>query len=316
MTLKKEVKKTLKEAGSTSFTLFKIMIPISIIVKILAYFGLIEIIGSTLNPVMQFVGLPGDFGLVWATAMITNLYGGIIVLSNLAAINTYTIAQVSILAIMMLVAHNLPIELRIAQKTGVKVWFSLLLRVTMALLFGWILFFIFSTLNIFKEDAKIIFAPPESEPTIINWFIGEARTYLIIFLIILALVTLMRILKITGLINKLNNLLEPGLKLLGMSKNAAPVTIIGMTMGLAYGGGLIIKEVEKGIISKKDVFLSISLMNLSHSLIEDTLLMLAIGASVLAVLFYRVAFSIFIIILLIQVIRHLSKKSVKKYLVK
>ena len=62
----------------------------------------------------------------------------------------------------------------------------------------------------------------------------------------------MILLKKSGIIDRLNNLLEPALKVLGMSKNAAPITMIGMTLGLAYGGGLIIKEAKSGILSKKD----------------------------------------------------------------
>jgi hypothetical protein len=43
-----------------------------------------------------------------------------------------------------------------------------------------------------------------------------------------------------------------------MSKNAAPITIIGMALGLAYGGGLIINEARSRLVSKKDAFLSLS----------------------------------------------------------
>jgi len=83
-----EIKTVFKEACSTTFVLLKIMIPISIIVKILAEFGLIEIIGNSLAPVMNTIGLPGDFGLVWATAMLTNIYGGLVVFFNLSLVNT------------------------------------------------------------------------------------------------------------------------------------------------------------------------------------------------------------------------------------
>ncbi len=57
-----------KRALNTWLILLKIMIPISIIVKILVEFGLIKTIADLLSPIMGFVGLPGEFGLVWATA--------------------------------------------------------------------------------------------------------------------------------------------------------------------------------------------------------------------------------------------------------
>ena len=52
MSWSSEIKGVLKEAGSTTFTLLKILIPVSIIVKVLSEFGLIEIIGEYLTPVM------------------------------------------------------------------------------------------------------------------------------------------------------------------------------------------------------------------------------------------------------------------------
>jgi hypothetical protein len=124
----------------------------------------------------------------------------------------------------------------------------------------------------------------------------------------------MKVLKTTGALERLNNFLKPGVEFLGISKNAAILPIIGMTLGLAYGGGLIVREVKSKLLSKKDVFLSLSFMDLSHSLIEDTLLTLAIGASIFAILFGRIVFTIIIIIILIRIINHISKKSFEKYL--
>jgi len=90
-----------------------------------------------------------------------------------------------------------------------------------------------------------------------------------------------------------------------MSKDSASITIIGMTLGVVYGGGLIIKEIKSGFLGKKDAFLSLSLMSLSHSLIEDTLLMLAIGASLVGILFARLLFTIAVMVVLIKCITHL-----------
>jgi hypothetical protein len=122
-------------------------------------------------------------------------------------------------------------------------------------------------------------------------------------------------LKKTGTLDRLNNFLKPGLEYLGMSKNAAILPIIGLTLGLAYGGGLIVKEAKTKIISKKDAFLSLSFMGLSHSLIEDTLLTIAIGASIFGILFGRIIFTIIVMILLVKFINHLSKKTFEKYFI-
>ncbi|MDH7506809.1 MAG: hypothetical protein QHH15_03345, partial [Candidatus Thermoplasmatota archaeon] len=198
MDFKKEIKELFKETGSIYFTLIKILIPISIIVKILGYFKVIEIIGNSLASTMGLVGLPGEFGFVWATTMIANIYGGLLVFFQLSLTNSYTVAQVTILGAMMLIAHTLPVEARIAQKAGVRLWFTLTLRILGAFIFGFVLNIIFTFFNLFKKNCVVIWKPENFEPTITNLLLNEIRYYFLIFLIIFGLVILMRILKKTG----------------------------------------------------------------------------------------------------------------------
>ena len=124
----------------------------------------------------------------------------------------------------------------------------------------------------------------------------------------------MDVLKKSGVLKRVNTFLEPGLEFLGMSKKAAPLTIIGLTLGISYGGGLIIKQARSGLLSSKDAFLSVSLMGLSHSLIEDTLLMVTLGGSLIGILFGRVVFTILILMLLIRVLKKVSSNQFRKYL--
>ena len=102
----------------------------------------------------------------------------------------------------------------------------------------------------------------------------------------------MRLLAYFGITEKLNNLLKPVLEAIGIGKNAATLTVIGLSMGITYGGGLMIHEVKSGSISKRDVFASLTLMGLSHALIEDTLLMMLLGAHLSGTLWARLIFSL------------------------
>ncbi|OPX22238.1 MAG: hypothetical protein B1H04_05335 [Planctomycetales bacterium 4484_123] len=93
---------------------------------------------------MALVGLPGEMGLVWATALATNIYGAMVVFAPVAPGLALTVGQVTVLGTMILVAHGLPVELRIAQKAGPRLPFMLLLRVGGALLLGWLLYLLWS----------------------------------------------------------------------------------------------------------------------------------------------------------------------------
>ena len=311
-----ETKYVFKNALNTWFILLKIIIPISIIVKILIEFGLIKIIAELLSPIMRFIGLPGEFGLIWATALATNIYGALIVFFSLSVDSIYTVSQVTVLSVLILIAHAFPVELRIAQKAGTRLWFMFSLRFFGAFIFGWMLYLIFDFFNLYQNSVNVLINPYVNNNSLIDWLFRELRNYFMIFLIIFILLALMRLLEKTGIINKLNKFLEPGLEYIGMSKEAAPISIIGTTLGISYGGGLIINESKKSIFSKKDMFLSLSMMGLTHSIIEDTLLMITIGAAISGILIGRIIFTIIIMILLIKIINNISKSKFESYFIR
>ncbi len=234
--IKREICDVIREALLTTFTLLKIMVPISIMVKLLKELGMVEVVGGFLSPLMTMVGLPGEAGLVWAAAMITNIYGGLVVFFSLSADHTFTVAQVTVLAVMILVAHTLPIEIRIAHKAGVRAWFMVALRIGSAVMLGYVLHLIFDMLRVYRSTAVMLWKPGAVDDSLIQWVAGECKNYAMIFVVILALVSIMHLLSRMGIIDWLNNRLEPLLEFLGMGKNAAPLTIIGVTLGLAYGG--------------------------------------------------------------------------------
>jgi len=72
-------------------------------------------------------------------------------------------------------------------------------------------------------------------------------------------------------------------------------------MGLQFGGGILIKEVNSGKIDKQSVFLSILMVNLVHAIFEDTLLMLAVGGHYSGVVFARIIFGLVISLLMFKI---------------
>ena len=133
------LKKLLFDTFKTALNLFKIMIPVSLMVKVFEYFDVIPLIGKVLSPLMQIIGLPGELGIVWATTMITNIYGGMLAFYSISQNMHFTTAQVTIMCSLMLVAHTLPVELRVAHKAGTKLFTMFLIRFGFALLSGFCL---------------------------------------------------------------------------------------------------------------------------------------------------------------------------------
>lgn len=308
-----KIRRLLLEAVQISYQLFKIMVPVILIVKAMTELGIVEVLGRVLSPVMELAGLPGSSGLVWATAMVTNLYGGVIVLISLAAQDPLTAAQTTVLTSMMLIAHGLPVELRITQKAGIRLYVMGALRVGGAFLFGLIFNRIYLLGNWLQEPNIIAWAPPVQNPSIIAWAISQVRSLAMIFLVILCLLAVLRILGRLGVTRLITRGLEPLLRLLGIGEAAASVTIVGMTLGIAYGGGLILQEAHSGRLKKTDVLFSLSLMGLCHSIFEDTILMALVGGGLSGILLGRVAFSLLAIYLMVKWISRFSETTLNRY---
>ena len=302
----------LRKSARTCYDLFKIMVPISILTKVLAEMGVVDWVGELIAPVMKLVGLPGSMGLAWATAMLTNIYGGLAVFTNVAPGENLTVAQATVFATMVLVAHSLPVELRIAQKAGPRFRVMVLLRVGGALVIGWALNMLYTKGGFLQQPAR--WQAAEQDASWAGWAQGQAWSLLKIAAIILSLLLLMKILKHLGIIALLTRLLKPVLRALGMSEAAAPITIIGMTLGISYGGGLIIQEARSGRLTERDVFFSLALMGIAHSLIEDTAaLALYTGAHLSGILWIRLLFSLLIVSLLVRIFRNVPDETFHRY---
>jgi hypothetical protein len=304
-----------KDIFRVTYTLFKIMIPMLIIIKIFEELGGIVLISQLLGPLMNSVGLPDSMSLVWTTTLITNIYGGLIVLINMD--ETLTVAQASILGSMMLLAHTLPIEATIAKKAGVSLWATLFLRIGGSLLLAWLLHLSYQYTGTLQHEAVILWKPEvNTDPSYLGWTIKQTFSLFMVFIVISILLFTLKTLKLLGIEKLMAWLLKPFLRLLGISKEATSLTIIGITLGLAFGGGLLIHEAKQGHIKARDVFTAIMLLNLLHSLIEDTLLILLIGADFNTIFWGRLIFSIAVISLLSQVVRRLSPAFCEAYLYK
>jgi spore maturation protein SpmB len=311
-----ELKKIPTEAVQVSFSLFKIMIPIILGVKLFQELGLIAHMAMPLSPIMKLMGLPGEMGLVWATAMINNIYGAMIVFVSLSPQFPLTTAQVTVLGTIILIAHSLPIELEIARKSGNRVLFQWFMRMGSALLVGILLHHIYGLSGWLQTPNHLLWVPEVEPENLLFWGVDQLQNLSAIFAIIFGLITLMKILDFLKVTQIFIRIFNPLLRLLGIGPAAAPLTIIGMVMGLAYGGGLIIHEARSGKVENRDIFFAVSFMGLAHSVFEDTLLMVVLGAHLSGLLWMRVIYAMFFIFILVRVVIRIPITLFEKYLFK
>lgn len=307
----------LRNAVRVYLVLFKILIPVIILVKVLQELHVIQYLALPLGPVMEIVGLPAELGLVWATAMLNNLYTALVVLAALTAKTPITQAQATILCAMMLVAHALPWELRIAHECGARPLFQLVFRVSAAFVLGWLLHVAYSRSGLLQAPAQILLhVEPETlkgNQTFLFWVLGEVSNLFYIFLIVTGLMLVVEILRRIRVIDLMERVLKPALRLMGIRPKASSITVVGLTMGIAYGGGLIIHETRQGQVEPRDVFFSLSLMGLSHGLIEDTLLMMVGGGHLSGILWARLLFSLAVIGMLVRLCGLMTDRACRRF---
>ena len=283
------------EVLSVYWSLLRLMVPTLIVVKLLDMVGGTQWLAWLLSPAMQLVGLPDAMGIVWASVLLTNLYTGLVVFFGLLSQVPLSVAEVTVLGTMMLVAHSLPVEAAVARAAGVSWRATLLIRVGGALVLGALLNLVYTATGTLSEPVSVLWQAPAPAVGLGGWALEQGETLLWILVILFALMAFLRLLRWLRVEQAMQRALGPVLRLIGIRKEAANITIIGVTLGITLGAGLLIREVRTGSISHRDVFLTMGFLGLCHSLIEDTLLILLMGADLSGILWARLLFALAVI---------------------
>ena len=281
MRILKCVKDNIKPALSTIRMLLLIMLPVSFAVLLLKSTGLLHYVSKYMNPLMQFLGLPGEAALAYLSSILMNIYSAIAVIKTIVL----TDKQMIILATMCLIAHTFFVECLVMKKTGSHLRKIIVLRIFASLLAAWILNKIMppgeNFLRISPPEAaempKLGFSVEQFMDGLGPWFKESIFVILQIFFIVFSVMLLQRILAEFGLTKKLGKTARPLIGLFGLSPNTAYVWIIANTVGVAYGAGVMIEEMSAGNMSRTEADLFNHHAAINHSQIEDTLLFVSIG---------------------------------------
>ncbi len=267
----------LKKSITTSLWLLKMILPISLLVRLLGYFGVLEYMAAYLDPLFVYLGLPGSTAIVFLTSIFLPLYAPLAIITSMSI----TLRELTILALMCQIAHNLPVESAIQGRTGATFRGMSLLRIVMGIIAALIL-----NLLLPKEMGMPLFT--QTDVVAINsigelliiWLKTSLNIALLITAIVFSLNLLYNILNHYNFIEKLSKGLNPVLKFFGLPENTGFLLLIGYIVGLAYGGALMMDQMKDGQVSRTEANLLNHHLALSHSVIEDNLLFVALGVSI------------------------------------
>ena len=302
------VKKVLFDIRDVSLTLFKIMIPTLIVVKILQEIGIVALLNQVMAPLMSVLGLPAEMAVVVTTNMLTNPYAGLIVASGMPSLSELSVAQMSVLACFMLFTHSLPVEGLISRKAGVRLRVTLTVRIGAGFVLGFLLHHICEATGWLNQPAIPNLPDFASDTSLSGWIVGQIKGLIFVQLVIVVLLFFLEFLRIIGIERLIKLLLSPFLQVMRIGERASTIAVVGVTLGLGFGGGLLIRDVATGTINKKDVFGILCFINLLHSVFEDTAVVMLLGPSLIVVLLVRALFSIAVILILMMCVSKVPER--------
>ncbi|MGB3101394.1 MAG: nucleoside recognition domain-containing protein [Psychrobacillus psychrotolerans] len=298
----------------TTWTLSKVIFPITLIVVILQYTPVLPWIIDFISPFMGLLGLRGEAAIPLVLGNALNLYAGIAGILSLEL----TVKEVFILATMLSFSHNIFIETGVALRVGVKLWVVLVVRFGLAILSAVIINLVWQGGGeVAKYGAlKVSQQVPDGWGEIILLGLQKATFGVVqLALIVIPLMVIIQFLKDRNYLQKFSEKLAPFTKVIGVQPNASLTLVAGLTIGLAYGAGVMIQAVQEDGVSKKDATLVFIFLVACHAVVEDTLIFIPLGIPIWPLLLIRLITAFVLTIVVAYVWRKAEQSKHKEVVV-
>jgi hypothetical protein len=258
---------------STTLFLIRIMVPVSLAVALLQWSGALMWGARLLAPAMRILGLPGEAALVLVSAALLNNYSAIAIMGTLPL----TLREITILAVMSLTAHNLIVETAVMKKSGSSAFKMVVLRIGGAIVMGYLFNLVLPAFSSVGATIGATVSRAEFWPMLAAWGVSTLRLVFKIVVLVLSIMIGQRLLEEFHVIDVLSRLMAPVMRIFGLSENTSVLWIVINVVGYAYGAAIIMERVKDGKMKPQEADLFNHHAGLCHSLLEDTILFMAIG---------------------------------------
>lgn len=268
------VKRCLPSTKKTALWMVKITVAVSFAIMLLGHFGVIEWISKVLSPVFIHFGLPGEAALAYVSGYFVNMY------SAIAASVTLDLdpRAMTIMGVMALCSHNMIVESAVQHKTGSSTFRVVLVRTLSGIILACLLNMILPGEAPAAGGAVQGAAVHEFGTELTDWLRNTAVLVPKMLIIIFALNILQAMMAEFGIIRAISRALRPVMHVFGLSSRCAVLWIIANTLGLAYGAAAMIDEASTGKLRKEDIDGLNTHIGISHSNLEDVILLSSVGA--------------------------------------
>ncbi len=277
--MKQTVLKGFQTGCKTTWTLGKVIFPITLVVTILQFTPVLPWIIQLISPIMGIFGLSGNAAIPLVIGNVLNLYASIGAILSL----DLTVKEVFILAMMLSFSHNLFVESTVASKVGVKIWVILAVRLGLAATAGIVINLVWSGGSELAQYGMM----PEAVNQPDTWgailLLGLQKALYGVFqlaIIVIPLMIVIQIAKDLKWLDAFSKAMSPVTRFLGMKENTSMTLASGLLIGLAFGSAVMIQAVKEDGVSHRDVTLAFIFLVACHAVIEDTLIFIPLGIPV------------------------------------
>ena len=283
-TLKGSVKTALPAAAKICLWMIEVTAGVSFVIFLLKYFGVLQWLSVYLEPLFKHFGLPGAASLAWVSGYFVNCYSAIAAGVTMGL----NVREMTILAVMALCAHNMPIEVAVQKKTGTSAVMMIVVRTIASIAMGLILNLVLPEWGAAAQTADT--AAASADPfwaQFLAWLVGMLKLALKMTFIIFTLNILQQIIADSGAVEPMSRALSPVMKIFGLPEGCAFFWVVANIIGLAYGGAAMMKEAASGRLSQRDIDLVNLNVGVAHSNLEDLILFSLAGGVWWVILFSR-----------------------------
>ena len=285
------VKEVLPSTTKTCIWIIKITVAVSFAMMLLKYFQILPWISDAVSPVFRIFGLPGAAALAYVSGYFVNVYSCIAVMTTLEL----DWRALTILCTMVMCSHSMVLETAVLKKTGASGVRMVIVRTLCAFILGIVLNLILPGSSVQDVAAAGAGERLSFWTTLWEWFLSALKLVLMMIAIIYTLNILQRLLREFGVMERIAKVFRPLMRVFGLPSNTVFLWIVANIIGLGYGAAAMLDELERGDVSHRDVLLLDTHICISHSNLEDLLLLTACGAVWWIMLLARWAMSIVLV---------------------
>jgi spore maturation protein SpmB len=254
--------------------LLKIVLPVSAAVAMVDYSGLLYRIDGVLEPVLGLAGLSAAAALPLLVGLLTGIYGAIAAMAALPL----GPAEKTLVAVFLLISHNLLQEGIVQDRSGLSFWKATLFRLGASIAAVAVVAWLLEPAPP-AAGAAVTAARSPFPDVAFAWAVSMTVLAAKMLAILLILMVALEMLKAFGGIAVLVAWSSPLLRLLGLKREVGMLWLTAAVFGLSYGAAVIVEEARRGRFSKGDLeALQIS-VGINHAMIEDPLLFMALGVA-------------------------------------